>query len=50
MQPVFCRYSNGKFHPGTGHEGPKVELMYISTYSLTSVPCGSGSPGPLSLH
>ena len=32
----------GKFHPITGHEGPKGEKKYSSTLSLTSALDGVG--------
>jgi len=31
----ILRYSKGKVHPITGHEGPEVEYRYSSTLSLT---------------
>jgi len=32
----ILRYSKGKVHPITRHEGPKVEYRYSSTLSITS--------------
>jgi len=42
-----CELTNGKIHPRTGHEGPKWELTYSSTLSLTSVQDWDGWSMPL---